>query len=80
MRDQAAWEIERLAESDQKVFRGEILPGIQNVSLGMLARRTGQSRQYCSVIRRGMFVPHSRYWQALRAINSPDAGENAQNE
>lgn len=52
-------------EVDEEVFRTEILPGLQGVPLSTLASATGLSQQYCSLIRRGLKVPHHRHWETL---------------
>jgi hypothetical protein len=66
-REQAEWEAEHGTEADPAVFRREILPHRQDVPLSVMAmaRATGLSEQYCSLIRRGMRVPHTRHWEAL---------------
>lgn len=66
MKDQAAWEAEHGIEADPEVFRREIRPQLQEVSLGVMAKATGLSEQYCSLIRSGLKVPHARHWSALR--------------
>jgi hypothetical protein len=50
-------------EADLEVFRREILPQLQGVSLTRLAEVSGLSVQYCGLIRRGLKVPHPRHWQ-----------------
>jgi hypothetical protein len=51
-----------------QVFKHEILPGLRDVPLSIIARATGFSRGYCSFIRRGVRIPHPRHWEALRKI------------
>lgn len=41
--------------------------GLQGVPLSAMMRATGLSLRYCSLIRRGLAVPHPRHWAALRA-------------
>ena len=53
-------------EADPEVFQREILPKLQSVSVGAMAKATGLSEGYCSFIRRGIKVPHGRHWVALR--------------
>lgn len=53
---------------DEKVFRSEILPGVQGVALSTLLTTTGLSQQYCSLIRRGLKVPHRRHWRKLSEL------------
>lgn len=68
MQDQAAWEAEHGTEADPEVFRREILPHLQKVSLGRMAKATGLSEQYCSLIRRGLYVPHPRHGELFRNV------------
>jgi hypothetical protein len=74
MQDQAAWEVEHGTDADPEVFRHEILPQLQEVSLGRMAKATGLSEQYCSLIRRGLYVPHQRHWTTLRILIDDDRG------
>lgn len=46
-------------------FRRTVLPGLQSVPLRRMANATGLSIRYCSLIRRGLYVPHPRHWVAL---------------
>lgn len=62
------WDAEHEDEADPEVFRREILPGLQEVSLGSMAKATGLSEGYCSFIRRGIKIPHQRHWENLRAL------------
>lgn len=73
MQEQAAREAEHGVEADPDEFRREILSLLQGLSLGAMAKATGLSEQYCSLIRRGLYVPHQRHWQVLKnAIVSSD--------
>ncbi len=65
MQDQAAWEAEHGTEANPEMFRREILSRLQDVTLSVMAKATGLSEQYCSLIRRGRYVPHARHWAAL---------------
>jgi hypothetical protein len=62
------WDAEHGGVADPEVFRREILPGMQGVSLGAMAKATGLSEGYCSFIRRGIKIPHRRHWAVLRLI------------
>jgi hypothetical protein len=53
--------------ADQGLFSREILPVIQSVPLAGLARATGLTAGYLSIIRRGEKIPHPRHWPALAA-------------
>jgi hypothetical protein len=71
--EQAAWEAAHGAEVfNHEVFRSEILPGLQGVSLGTLAKVTGLSVQYCGLVRRGLRIPHPRHWNALASVATDD--------
>jgi CRISPR-associated endonuclease Cas1 len=72
MREEAVWEAAHGAETfDEGVFRTEILPGLQAVSLGTMAKSTGLSAQYCGLIRRGLLVPHPRHWETFGRLAEP---------
>jgi hypothetical protein len=47
------------------VFGRDVLPAIASVPLVVLRERTGLSIRYVSLIRRGLRVPHRRWWSAL---------------
>jgi hypothetical protein len=57
------------------VFVDEILTQIQPLSLGQLSKATGLSRSYCLEVRKGIYAPHLRRWEAFRiaAVLSPGA-------
>jgi hypothetical protein len=77
-RELAAWEAEHgNAHTDSLMFTAEILPHLQQVSLGTMAKATGLSMQYCSLIRRGQKFPHRRHWDALKALTDLGRDENA---
>ena len=57
---------ETSAEQIRAVYRWEaILPAIQTVPVRALARQTGLSLRYVSLIRRGLKTPHPRHWPAF---------------
>jgi len=68
MQDQAAWESEHGTEADPEVFQQEILPQLEGVTLSAMAETAGLSEPYCSLIRRGRYVPHARHWQGLKDL------------
>jgi hypothetical protein len=61
-RDELAW---RGVPTDPAAFARDVLPAIALVPLGVLCERTGLSIRYVSLIRRGLRVPHRRWWAAL---------------
>jgi hypothetical protein len=70
LRQNSEWE--RGAEMlDRRLFEQEILPRLQGVPLSKLMESTGLSLRYCSLIRRGLRVPHPRHWGALRGQTDP---------
>lgn len=54
----------------REIFEQGILPKLQSVSIPAMARATGLSRSYCSMIRRGIHVPHPRHWETLRSLGN----------
>jgi len=58
-REVRSWNRAHPVRPDPEVFRREILPRLQEVSLGRIAKATGLTRMYCSWIRRG-FTCHTR--------------------
>jgi len=73
-RELREWEEKHGTLLDLSAFDREILPLIRNVSLTELARATGLSRRYVSVIRRGEKVPHPRHWTSFpQPLSSPQA-------
>jgi hypothetical protein len=69
MQEQKRWEAKYGSACDPEGFMRDILPGLQGVSLSVMARATGLSEQYCSQIRRGLKVPHIRHWDSLRGLS-----------
>lgn len=67
-REAAVWDRTHPNRPGPEVFRREILPGLQGVPLGRIAEATGFTRMYCSLIRRGLYVPHPKHWQALAGL------------
>lgn len=70
---EAMWEANHVKETfNDQVFRTEILPGLQHVSLNTMAKATGLSVQNRGLIRRGFRVPHPRHWEALTSVITND--------
>jgi transcriptional regulator with XRE-family HTH domain len=67
MSEVQAWEAQHL-RPDPEVFRREILPLLRTVPIRRIAREVGISLRYASLIRRGEYVPHPRWWEKLRAL------------
>jgi hypothetical protein len=52
----------------REFFTQEILPRLEGVPIRAMARATGLTRGYCSMIRKGIYVPHQRHWDALKRL------------
>jgi len=74
MKEQRIWEAEHGVAADPEVFTRNVLPLLQGVSLGAMAKATGLSQQYCSLVRRGLKVPHSRHWEDFRRVEASVKG------
>ena len=74
--ERKAWDADHKG-TDPELFRQEILPAIQGLSLNRLAKATGLSKQYMGKVRRGIFVPHERHWEALAKLPFDGAEEGA---
>lgn len=64
------WEDENDDHWDAEIYRRDILPGLDGVSLNTIRHVTGLSLAYCGRIRNGQVIPHPRHWQGLRNINN----------
>ena len=64
-----AWEREH-GPADPQVYKREILPKLADVPLRWLVAVTGLSTTTCSLIRRGLRIPHPRHWEALRRMTA----------
>ncbi len=53
-----------------ETFNREILAGLHAVSAGDMSRATGLSRPYCSLIKRGGYVPHPKHWDVLAQLGA----------
>jgi CRISPR-associated endonuclease Cas1 len=70
------WEATRSDQpADPDWFRKEILPRLQEIPLYVLARSTGLSHSYLSLIRRGVKTPHPRHWLSLQRCFDGSGGE-----
>ena len=63
------WDLDNDAP-DPESFAREILPLLATVSIGVMARATGLSKGYCSLIRRGERTPHPMHWETLADVAS----------
>ncbi len=61
----AAWNREGQEGAEPNDVARDVLPGLQSVPLRLMAQATGLSEAHCSFVRRGLRVPHRRYWCAL---------------
>lgn len=49
-------------------FANDILPKLHAIPLSAIMEATGLSLRYCSLIRRGLHMPHVRHYPALRRL------------
>jgi CRISPR-associated endonuclease Cas1 len=62
------WEQTHSGGANVSDFVADILPGLQFVSATRMAAATGLSLSYCSAIRKGMRLPHPRWWAQLAEL------------
>jgi hypothetical protein len=70
MREAQEWDQVHRGSPDPHQFQQEILPGLKEAPLRRIMRATGLSLRYCSLIRRGLYVPHPRHWGALARLGT----------
>jgi hypothetical protein len=70
--EQMEWDRTTGTRVDTDEYWHTVLPAIAHVPVRQLARITGLSVGYCAFIRRGLRVPHPRWWGILR-----EAGKEA---
>jgi CRISPR-associated endonuclease Cas1 len=68
LREAAEWNRAHLERPDPGQFKREILPRLRSVSVRRIKKITGLSIRYCSLIRRGLYVPHPRHWNILLTL------------
>ncbi len=66
-REAVIWERQH-RRPDPAEFRKKILPKLRSVPLGQMVKATGLSLIYCSLVRRGVYVPHPRHWGPLKSV------------
>jgi CRISPR-associated protein Cas1 len=64
----AQWEQPAGESDDPAEFLRQIAPRLRTCTIGELTEATGLSPTYCSLIRLGKRVPHTRHWHHLRAL------------
>ncbi len=67
-REAMAFEAEHGTLPSREIFTRDIWPRLQDVPIRAMSEVTGLTRAYCSMIRRGLYVPHTRHWEALSAL------------
>jgi hypothetical protein len=62
-------------------FDKEVAIGLRAIPLSRMMVATGLSLRYCSLIRRGLKVPHPRHWQSLSelVVSSSQASADSTN-
>lgn len=67
LRKSLAWDRSN-QRPDPAVFTETILPLLDDATAADMARVTGLSAGYCSMIKRGLKIPHPRHWDALTEL------------
>lgn len=60
---------------DPGVFKRDILPTLQRVTVTRMAAATGLSIQYCSRVKSGLNVPHPMHLPALEMLAESSASQ-----
>jgi hypothetical protein len=68
--EQKDWDLEYPERPYPEVYRREIFPGVERMSLRAIKEATGLSFGQCARIRKGEAVPRPRWWEVLEAIGS----------
>jgi hypothetical protein len=68
---QLEWDRAHPGSADPAEFTENILPGLRGLTLTELQKATGLSKRYCSMIRRGLYVLHRRWWDVLQEMGAP---------
>jgi CRISPR-associated endonuclease Cas1 len=55
---------------DEEWFKTTVIPVLQSMSLSQISGETGLSQQYCSLIKRGLKIPHPRHKEAFQNMLS----------
>ncbi len=75
--DELEWNRSDPELPDRREFVESILPGLRDLPLGKLIEATGLSLRYCSLVKRGLTVPHPRHWEALGRLASHGTHEGS---
>ncbi len=67
-REASEWDRSHPGRPDAGQFKRDIVPRLEGVPLQKITKATGLSLYYCSLIRRGLYVPHPRHWAALKSV------------
>src|SRR6516225_5219366 len=66
-RETREWEKEHGPTSPGE-FTRTVLPHLNHVTVRQMAKATGLSTGYCTMIRRGQYTPRPRHWDALKNL------------
>jgi hypothetical protein len=69
MRLKKEWELLQFDPTAALDFKNDILPNLRGLPLSAIMNATGLSLRYCSLIRRGIKIPHRRHWSALLRLD-----------
>jgi hypothetical protein len=57
---------------DEEWFRLTVITVLQGMTLSRISETTGLSQQYCSLIKRGLKIPHPRHLALFKALVQTD--------
>jgi CRISPR-associated endonuclease Cas1 len=71
--EERRWREVHPSKGDHEVYRREILPGLEEVTLSRIMDACGVAKSTASAIRSGKRVPTERHWEALRGMAQEQA-------
>jgi hypothetical protein len=70
-KDEIEWNAQNPDQTvDEEWFKTTVIPVLQTMTLSQISEETGLSQQYCSLIKRGLKIPHPRHSQAFQNMLS----------
>ena len=66
--EERRWREEHPLRGDPEVYRREIVPGLEGVTLSQIMDACGVAKSTASTIRSGRRVPMERHWETLRLL------------
>ena len=73
------WERSGARTMSREQYVRDVVPRLAAVKLSDLMRATGLTNASCSLIRRGLAIPHPRHWAALAGVVTKGVDREAKN-